>query len=193
MRLDLHLHVSLFIRELQVELKKFCKVAIPALFIILVGLAIYAVTLNGASQGLQYLFTVKKEYILSPNTWIQAFIQAAWSTGAGWGFIITYANYVGEEEDVPTSCLIMGLGDNLGAILSALVVIPAICALSATPEAANEALSQGNFGLTFYLHLSVIYNNPRRKIYFLYLLWITCNCSNHITVLYDRSWSKMCC
>ena len=43
----------------------------------------------------------------------------------------------------------MGLGDNLGAILSALVVIPAICALSATPEAANEALSQGNFGLTF--------------------------------------------
>lgn len=105
-------------------IEKFCKVAIPALFIILVGLAIYAVTLNGASQGLQYLFTVKKEYILSPNTWIQAFIQAAWSTGAGWGFIITYANYVGEEEDVPTSCLIMGLGDNLGAILSALVVIP---------------------------------------------------------------------
>ena len=66
-------------------IEKFCKVAIPALFIILVGLAIYAVTLNGASQGLQYLFTVKKEYILSPNTWIQAFIQAAWSTGAGWG------------------------------------------------------------------------------------------------------------
>ncbi len=98
-------------------IEKFCKVAIPALFIILVGLAIYAVTLNGASQGLQYLFTVKKEYILSPNTWIQAFIQAAWRPGAGWGFIITYANYVGEEEDVPTSCLIMGLGDNLGAIL----------------------------------------------------------------------------
>ena len=130
-------------------IERFCKVAIPALFIILVGLAIYAMTLNGSSQGLQYLFTIKKEYIFSPNTWIQAFIQAAWSTGAGWGFIITYANYVGEDEDVPTSCLIMGLGDNLGAILSALVVNPAICALSATPEAANEALAQGNFGLTF--------------------------------------------
>ena len=38
----------------------------------------------------------------------------------------------------------MGLGDNLaGAILSALVVIPAICALSAAPEAANEALQSG--------------------------------------------------
>lgn len=130
-------------------IEKFCKVAIPALFIILLAIAIYAVTLPGANQGLQYLFTIKKEYIFSPNTWIQAFIQAAWSTGAGWGFIITYANYVNADEDVPTSCMIMGLGDNLGAILSALVVIPAICALSATPEAANEALGQGNFGLTF--------------------------------------------
>ena len=54
-----------------------------------------------------------------------------------------------KDEDIPTSCMIMGLGDNLGAILSALVVIPAICALSATPEAANEALGQGNFGITF--------------------------------------------
>ena len=130
-------------------IEKFCKVAIPGLFVILVGLAVYAMTLNGSSQGLQYLFTIKKEYLFAPNTWIQAFIQAAWSTGAGWGFIITYANYVDAKEDVPTSCLIMGLGDNLGAILSALVVIPAICALSATPEAANEALGQGNFGLTF--------------------------------------------
>ena len=130
-------------------IEKFCKVAIPALFAILVGLAVYAMTLPGASQGLQYLFTIKKEYLFAPNTWIQAFIQAAWSTGAGWGFIITYANYVGEKEDVPTSCLIMGFGDNLGAILSALVVIPAICALSATPEAATEALSSGNFGITF--------------------------------------------
>ena len=63
-------------------IERFCKVAIPSLFVILVGLAIYAVTLNGASQGLQYLFTIKKEYLLSPNTWILAFIQAAWSTGA---------------------------------------------------------------------------------------------------------------
>ena len=48
-------------------IERFCKVAIPSLFVILVGLAIYAVTLNGASQGLQYLFTIKKEYLLSPN------------------------------------------------------------------------------------------------------------------------------
>ena len=130
-------------------IEKFCKVMIPTLFVILLGLAIYVVTLDGASAGLQYLFTIDTTYLFSPNTWIQAFIQAAWSTGAGWGFIITYANYVDEKEDIPNNCLIMGLGDNLGAILAGLVVIPAICALSPTAQAASEALSQGNFGLTF--------------------------------------------
>ena len=124
-------------------IEKFCKVAIPALFAILVGLSIYAVTLKGADQGLQYLFTIKKEYILSPNTWIQAFIQAAGVPERDGALLFTYSNYVGEDEDVPTSCLIMGLGDNLGAILSGLVVIPAICALSATPEAGNGSIEPG--------------------------------------------------
>ena len=42
----------------------------------------------------------------------------------------------------------MGPGDNLGAILSGLVVIPAICALSNTGSG-SRAIDQGNFGLTF--------------------------------------------
>ena len=130
-------------------IEKFCKIMIPALFLILVCLAIYALTLDGASQGLQYLFTIDSAYLFNGNTWIQAFIQAAWSTGAGWGFIITYANYVDAHEDIPNNCLLMGIGDNLGAILAGLVVIPSICALSPTTEAATEALGSGNYGLTF--------------------------------------------
>ena len=70
--------------------------------------------------------------------------------------IITYANYVGEEEDVPTSCLIMGLGDNLGAILSALVVIPAICALSATPEAAMKHSVRATSDLHLFTFISYL-------------------------------------
>ena len=95
------------------------------------------------------MFTIKKG-VYSESEYLDSGIYSGCvEYRSGWGFIITYSNYVGEDEDVPTSCLIMGLGDNLGAILSGLVVIPAICALSATPEAAAEALSQGNFGLTF--------------------------------------------
>ena len=130
-------------------IEKFCKVMIPSLFAILLGLAIYALTLDGASAGLQYLFTIDSSYLFNANTWIQAFVQAAWSTGAGWGFIIVYSNYVDKNEDIPNNCLLMGVGDNLGALLAGILIIPAICALSPTAQAASEALGSGNYGLTF--------------------------------------------
>lgn len=130
-------------------IEKFCKVMIPTLFAILVALAIYALTLDGASAGLQYLFTIDTSYLFNANTWINAFVQAAWSTGAGWGFITVYANYVDSKEDIPNNCMLMGIGDNLGALLAGFLIIPAICALSPTAQAASEALGSGNYGLTF--------------------------------------------
>lgn len=130
-------------------IEKWCKVLIPTLFFILVGIAIYAVCLPGSSSGLQYLFSINTAYLGKLDTWLNAFVQAAWSTGAGWGFIIVYSVYVREKEDIPNNCIIMGLGDNLGAIIAALAVIPAIFALSPTNDAAMQAVSSGNYGMTF--------------------------------------------
>ncbi|MEO0158766.1 MAG: sodium-dependent transporter, partial [candidate division WOR-3 bacterium] len=45
----------------------------PALFIILVILAVAVLTFPGASKGLVYLFSVKKEFLLSPKTWLAGF------------------------------------------------------------------------------------------------------------------------
>lgn len=130
-------------------IEKCCKFLIPALFIILVGIAVYAISLPGSSSGLQYLFSIDLGYLGKLDTWLNAFVQAAWSTGAGWGFIIVYSVYVREKEDIPNNCMIMGLGDNLGALIAAMAVIPAIFALSPTPDAATAAVSSGNYGMTF--------------------------------------------
>ena len=89
-------------------IEKCCKFLIPALFIILVGIAVYAISLPGSSSGLQYLFSIDLGYLGKLDTWLNAFVQAAWSTGAGWGFIIVYSVYVREKEDIPNNCMIMG-------------------------------------------------------------------------------------
>ena len=81
--------------------------------------------------------------------WLNAFTQAAWSTGAGWGFIVTYSVYVKKDEDIPNNCMIMGIGDNLGALVAALAVLPAIFALSPSLESAQAAVGAGNYGMTF--------------------------------------------
>ncbi|KAB3526752.1 sodium-dependent transporter [Alkaliphilus serpentinus] len=130
-------------------IEKACKIMIPALFTLLVVAVIRALTLPGALQGLEYLFSPKLEMLKDPTIWLHAFTQSAWSTGAGWGFIITYAVYASYKEDIAGNCMIMGFGDHIGALIAGMTVLPAIFALSPTPEFASEALASGNTGITF--------------------------------------------
>lgn len=130
-------------------IEKASKIMIPTLFILLMAAVIRSLTLPGAIQGLEYLFSPKLEMLGNPRIWLEAFTQAAWSTGAGWGFIITYAVYTKQKEDIGGNCLIMGFGDNLGALIAGMTVLPAIYALSPTEEFASQALASGNTGITF--------------------------------------------
>ncbi len=130
-------------------IEKYCKILIPTLFLLLVVIAIRALLLPGAVQGLQFMFNVDVSYLFNLKTWLNAFTQAAWSTGAGWGFIVTYSVYVKKDEDIPNNCMIMGIGDNVGALVAALAVLPAIFALSPSLEAAQTAVSAGNYNMTF--------------------------------------------
>ena len=130
-------------------IEKFCKILVPGLLILLAAIAVYTCALPGASAGLNYLFTIDVSYLAKSTTWLNAFTQAAWSTGAGWGFIVTYAVYTDKKEEIPNNCMIMGMGDNIGALLAGFVVMPAIFALSATNADALAAVSAGNYGMTF--------------------------------------------
>jgi NSS family neurotransmitter:Na+ symporter len=145
-------------------IEKYCKILIPVLFALLVFVAFWANTLPGSSQGLQYLFNIDLSYLANPTTWLNAFTQAAWSTGAGWGFIVTYSVYVRKNEDIPNNCLIMGLGDNIGALVAGLAILPAIFALSPSAEAAAEAVGAGNYGMTFIYLFQLFSTMPMGRV-----------------------------
>ena len=130
-------------------IEKACKLMIPTLFALMILAAIRAVTLPGAAAGLEYLFSPKWEMLRSSRVWVEAFTQASWSTGAGWGFMITYAVYMKAKDDVAGNALIIGVGDNIGALMAGLIVLPAIFALSPSLEVANQTALTGGSGLTF--------------------------------------------
>lgn len=125
------------------------EVLIPALFVLLVIAAIRACTLPGAGEGIRYLFVPRWEYLTSYKTWIEALAQSAWSTGAGFGLFLTYAVYVGKKQDIVANSLFTAVGNNIASIIAALAVIPTVFAILPTKEA-NEALSAGSVGLTFF-------------------------------------------
>ena len=107
-----------------------------------------AVTLDGAERGLAFLFQPDLSALANYRTWLEALTQSAWSTGAGWGLILTYAIYVESDEDVVVNAAAIGVGNNVASLMAGMAVLPTAFAILSTP-AALEAMASGNIGLTF--------------------------------------------
>jgi NSS family neurotransmitter:Na+ symporter len=124
------------------------KFLVPALFILLVVAVIRAVTLPGAVTGLNYFFNPDFSQLLHSKIWLEALTQMAWSTGAGWGLIASYAVYLRKDDDVSLNSFLTGFGDCSAALIAGLAVLPTIFALLPV-DRAMEAVQSGNYGLTF--------------------------------------------
>ena len=124
------------------------KILIPSLFVLVIIASVRAVTLPGAVEGLNYLFNPNIHKLLDYRVWLQALSQSAWSTGAGWGLVLTYGVYLKKNEDVVLNSFVTGLGNNSASLFAALAIIPTVFALLPLASAL-EAMHAGNTGLTF--------------------------------------------
>ncbi|PSK99130.1 NSS family neurotransmitter:Na+ symporter [Haloactinopolyspora alba] len=124
------------------------KYTIPVLFVILVILAVRAMTLDGAADGMRYLFVPEWSLLGDAEVWLQAFTQMAFSTGAGWGLYLTYSVYMRRREDFALNAATICSGNLLASLLAGVAVMATIFALR-TPEFAAEAANSGNSGLAF--------------------------------------------
>lgn len=147
--LALFLGCAVIYRGINQGLEKANKILMPSLIILLVIGAIRALTLPNALIGLNYFFEVRMDYLLNYQVWLEGLSQSAWSTGAGWGLILTYAIYIKEDEDVVLNSFITGFGNNSASLLAGLAIIPTIFSLTPTLLEAENALKAGNDGLSF--------------------------------------------
>jgi len=129
------------------------KILIPSLFFLLLVAGIRAVTLPGASEGLNFLFTVDLHHFGNYKIWLQALTQSAWSTGAGWGLILTYAIYTRQKENSILTATTLGFGNSLASLLAACAIIPTVFSYFSLQNLSHEnALAEmvkNNEGLTF--------------------------------------------
>jgi NSS family neurotransmitter:Na+ symporter len=124
------------------------RLLIPALFLLLVVAMIRSVTLPGAGRGLEFLFNPDISALGHYRTWLEALTQSAWSTGAGWGLILTYGTYLRKQEDIVLNSVTIGFGDNSASLLSGMAVVPAAFAILSLADA-QSAMAAGNTGLMF--------------------------------------------
>lgn len=129
------------------------KILIPSLALLLFIAMGRALTLPGALQGLQFFFEPAWEKLVDYRVWLEALTQSAWSTGAGWGLIMTYAVYMRQKEDIALNSFIAGLGNNSASLLAGMVLFPAVFALAPAlgqmPETVLAESGPASTGMTF--------------------------------------------
>ena len=154
-------------------LEKFNKIGIPGLFIILIGIIIYNLTLPGAGQGYVFMFTTKGLEIAGTkfnlfNALRTAGGQMLFSLSLGMGAMITYGSYLGKTESIARNAWIIPAFDTLAAIMAGLAIFPAVFATGNSVNAGPGLLfitmhdvfmTMGNAGnlVGMFFYLAVIF------------------------------------
>ena len=113
-------------------IERWSKILMPMLLIILVGLIVFAMTLEGASKGIEFYLKPDLGKIHG-STILAALGQAFFSLSLGMGTMITYGSYISKRENLAVSAVSVGLADTLIAVLAGLVIFPALFSVGVAP------------------------------------------------------------
>lgn len=114
---------------IQKGIEKFTKVLMPMLVILIGFVVVRAVSLPGAGEGVKYLFFPDWSAV-NFKTVLMALGQAAFSLSIGMGTLITYGSYIRKDNQLLSTASTVALADTAIAIMSSLMVIPAIFAFT---------------------------------------------------------------
>ncbi|HVS13174.1 MAG TPA: sodium-dependent transporter [Thermoanaerobaculia bacterium] len=130
-------------------IERAARILMPALIVLVVVLALRAVTLPGASAGLEFLFRPTWSELGNYRIWLEALTQNAWDTGAGWGLVLTYAIYTRAKEDTNLNAVTLAFGNNAMSLLAGIMVLCTVFSFVPAAQAAASLKGQTNEGLTF--------------------------------------------
>ncbi|MCK5450669.1 MAG: sodium-dependent transporter [Candidatus Omnitrophica bacterium] len=154
-------------------IERFCKFAIPTLFIFGIILAVRVLTLGApvsgqpswnVVNGLGYLWNPDFSQLKSAKVWLAATGQIFFTLSVGMGVILTYASYLKKGDDVALSGLTaVSMNETAEVILGASIIIPAAFMFFGPVVIGNIAES-GAFNLGFVTMPLILNKLPMSEI-----------------------------
>jgi neurotransmitter:Na+ symporter, NSS family len=105
-------------------IERVTKALMPLLFALLLILAARALTLPGATEGLEYYMRPDFSRLLHFSVLTGAMGQAFFSLSLGMGALITYGSYMNRRDNLGISALWVVLLDTLIALLAGFIIFP---------------------------------------------------------------------
>ena len=114
-------------------IEKFSKLMMPLLFVIVIAIAAYSLTLPGSGRGVEYLFNPDFSKI-DGKACAAALGQAFFSLSLGFGTIMTYASYVDKKENIMFQSSATAISDLMFALIAGLAIMPAVFSFGLDPQ-----------------------------------------------------------
>ncbi len=127
--------VTVFIvsRGVRIGLEKLVRVLMPALFVMLLALVVYAGVTGEFARTLEFLFSPDLTKI-TPAVVLAAIGQAFFSVNVGVGAVLTYSAYLPDDVNLFRSAIAVSIGDTLVALLAGLAIFPIVFAHGLNPS-----------------------------------------------------------
>ncbi len=158
--------VGIVIGGVKRGIERASKILMPSLVLILILLVVRGITLEGASEGLTFLF--KPDFSkIQGDTILVALGHAFFTLSLGMGAMITYGSYLSRKDNLVVSAFTVVLLDTVVALLAGIAIFTAVFAYGLEPAAGpglifhvlpavfSEMPGGAIFGLLFFLLLSI--------------------------------------
>ncbi len=123
-------------------IEKLNKICMPILFIILLGLVIWAAFLGNAVEGYRnFLFNFDLTQLANPTTIRNAFSQAFFSLSLGIGIMITYASYLNKRSDLTKQAVQIASLDTAVGLMAGLITFPIIFTFGLNETISNSTIA----------------------------------------------------
>ncbi|MBL7856439.1 MAG: sodium-dependent transporter [Cyclobacteriaceae bacterium] len=108
------------------------KIMMPSLYVILICLIVYSLTLPNAMAGVKF-YLIPDLSEIKAQTIFDALRQAFFSLSLGMGALITYGSYVKKDQKIVSSAAIISAADTMVAFLSGLMIFPLVFSAGQSP------------------------------------------------------------
>lgn len=119
-------------RGIRHGIERITKIMMPLLYLLLIGLAIYASLAGDAAAGWHFLFSPDFSKLTGQSV-LMALGQALFSISVGTGALLTYGSYLSGNISVPKAAWTIGLVDTSTALLAGLAIFPIVFASGLAP------------------------------------------------------------
>lgn len=128
------INIGIIVGGLRKGIERAVVFLMPLLFLLLVGLVIYAASTPGFTAATDFLFTFDFSKV-TPNTFLLAIGQGFFSVSVALGAMMAYGAYLDKDVSIPSSAFIIAIADTGVAILAGLAIFPLVFSFALEPSA----------------------------------------------------------